>query len=128
MLVLVILLWPRPKPQDTMGSPVPPTNALTRAAPPVRARLPALRPRDGLAKPEGQPELPAGAKAELARLLGGEVKLPVLNPAVVENLTKDFPPLLLACPDNEINAYLDRVKVLGEVEALRWLKSKQVSR
>jgi hypothetical protein len=83
LLVLVILLWPRHKLQDTPGSTVPPTNALQTAAPPVLARLPALRPRGGSAKPEGH-EIQAGVKADLARVLGGDVKLPVLDPAVVE--------------------------------------------
>ena len=84
LLALVILLWPRPKSQDKLGSAVALTNAIETAAPPVLARLPALRPRDGLAKRAAQPELQAGTKAELACILGGEVKLPVLDPAVVE--------------------------------------------
>ena len=48
--------------------------------------------------------------------------------AAAMNLTAGFPQTLLACSDDEIIAYLDRTKVLGEVEALRWLKSKQFNR
>jgi len=44
----------------------------------------------------------------------------------IKNLTTNFPQLLLGCSAEEITAYLDRVKVLGEVEALRWLRSKQI--
>lgn len=84
LLVLLILLWPRSKSRTTAEASRPATNAVAAAGQQVVPRALPRRPRSLPGQPSGQPELQVGFKAELARILGGEVKLPALAPAVVE--------------------------------------------
>jgi hypothetical protein len=84
VLGLFIILWPR-EPQNPPVPLKPLKNALKAATPRIPARLPALRPRGEPGKPpEGQFEIQPSVKSDLARVLSGDVKLPALDPAVVE--------------------------------------------